>query len=107
MRALKVDDENLKNQRDVVKEEVRVNVMNQPYGGFPWLDMPPGAFRHWAHAHNFYGDFADLDSAGLKDVQTFFQTYYVPHTAALLVLRGVQPEERPSSAKKSFDPIPT
>src|SRR5260370_42209532 len=35
MRALKVDDENLKNQRDVVKEEVRVNVMNQPYGGFP------------------------------------------------------------------------
>ena len=39
MRALKVDDENLRNQRDVVKEEVRVNVMNQPYGGFPWLDL--------------------------------------------------------------------
>ena len=35
MRALKVDDENLRNQRDVVKEEVRVNVLNQPYGGFP------------------------------------------------------------------------
>jgi len=50
MRALKVDDENLKNQRDVVKEEVRVNVMNQPYGGFPWLDMPPVAFRNWANA---------------------------------------------------------
>src|ERR1700726_3364091 len=32
MRALKVDDENLRNQRDVVKEEVRVNVLNQPYG---------------------------------------------------------------------------
>src|SRR5438105_4622994 len=45
MRALKVDDENLRNQRDVVKEEVRVNVMNEPYGGFPWLDMPPVAFR--------------------------------------------------------------
>ena len=45
MRALKVDDENLRNQRDVVKEEVRVNVLNQPYGGFPWLDMPPVAFR--------------------------------------------------------------
>jgi hypothetical protein len=39
MRALKVDDENLRNQRDVVKEEVRVNVLNQPYGGFPWLDI--------------------------------------------------------------------
>ena len=63
MRALKVDDENLRNQRDVVKEEVRVNVMNQPYGGFPWLDLPPVAFRNWANAHNFYGDFADLDAA--------------------------------------------
>ena len=60
MRALKVDDENLKNQRDVVKEEVRVNVLNQPYGGFPWLDMPPVAFRNWANAHNFYGDFAAI-----------------------------------------------
>ena len=73
MRALKVDDENLRNQRDVVKEEVRVNVLNQPYGGFPWLDMPPVAFRNWANAHNFYGDFADLDAANLVDVQKFFQ----------------------------------
>ena len=71
MRALKVDDENLRNQRDVVKEEVRVNVMNQPYGGFPWLDLPPVAFRNWPNAHNFYGDFADLDAATLADVQTF------------------------------------
>jgi len=86
MRALKVDDENLKNQRDVVKEEVRVNVMNQPYGGFPWLDMPPVAFRNWANAHNFYGDFADLDAADLTDVQAFFKTYYVPNNAVLLML---------------------
>ncbi len=69
MRALKVDDENLRNQRDVVKEEVRVNVLNQPYGGFPWLDLPPVAFRNWPNAHNFYGDFADLDAATLADVQ--------------------------------------
>ena len=89
MRALKVDDENLRNQRDVVKEEVRVNVMNQPYGGFPWLDMPPVAFRNWANAHNFYGDFADLDAAILADVQTFFRTYYVPNNAVLLILGDV------------------
>jgi len=89
MRALKVDDENLRNQRDVVKEEVRVNVMNQPYGGFPWLDMPPIAFRNWANAHNFYGDFADLDAASLADVQTFFRTYYVPNNAVLLLLGDV------------------
>ena len=70
MRALKVDDENLRNQRDVVKEEVRVNVLNQPYGGFPWLDLPPIAYRNWSNAHNFYGDFDDLDAATRAE---FFQ----------------------------------
>jgi hypothetical protein len=85
MRALRVDDENLRNQRDVVKEEVRVNVLNAPYGGFPWLDLPPIAFRNWANAHNFYGDFQDLDAATLEDVQTFFNTYYTPSNAVLVM----------------------
>ncbi len=93
MRALKVDDENLRNQRDVVKEEVRANVLNQPYGGFPWLDLPPVAYRNWANAHNFYGDFADLDAATLEDVQAFFKTYYAPNNAVLLMLGDVTPEE--------------
>ena len=106
MRALKVDDENLKNQRDVVKEEVRVNVLNQPYGGFPWLDMPPVAFRNWANAHNFYGDFADLDAASLADVQTFFKTYYLPNNAVLLILGDVKQEEGFSLAEKYFGDIP-
>lgn len=106
MRALKVDEENLTNQRDVVKEEVRVNVLNQPYGGFPWLDMPPVAFRNWANAHNFYGDFADLDAASLADVQTFFRTYYVPNNAVLLLLGDVNPSEGLALAEKYFAPIP-
>jgi len=106
MRALKVDDDNLRNQRDVVKEEVRVNVMNQPYGGFPWLDMPPVAFRNWANAHNFYGDFADLDAASLTDVQNFFRTYYVPNNAVLLMLGDVEPKEGLALAEKYFGVIP-
>ena len=106
MRALKVDDENLRNQRDVVKEEVRVNVMNQPYGGFPWLDMPPVAFRNWANAHNFYGDFADLDAASLADVQTFFRTYYLPNNAVLLILGDVNVADGFSLAEKYFGSIP-
>jgi zinc protease len=107
MRALKVDDENLRNQRDVVKEEVRVNVLNQPYGGFPWLDLPPIAFRNWANAHNFYGDFADLDAASLADVQHFFRTYYAPNNAVLLILGDVQPQEGISLAGKYFADIPS
>jgi zinc protease len=106
MRALKVDEENLINQRDVVKEEVRVNVLNQPYGGFPWLDMPPVAFRNWANAHNFYGDFADLDAASLADVQKFFRTYYVPNNAVLLLLGDVNPQDGMALAEKYFDSIP-
>ena len=106
MRALKVDDENLRNQRDVVKEEVRVNVMNQPYGGFPWLDMPPVAFRNWANAHNFYGDFADLDAASLADVQTFFRTYYIPNNAVLLILGDVGASDGFALAEKYFANIP-
>ena len=106
MRALKVDDENLRNQRDVVKEEVRVNVLNQPYGGFPWLDMPPVAFRNWANAHNFYGDFADLDAASLADVQKFFRTYYVPNNAMLVLLGDVNPEDGMKLAERHFAPIP-
>jgi zinc protease len=106
MRALKVDDENLRNQRDVVKEEVRVNVMNQPYGGFPWLDMPPVAFRNWANAHNFYGDFADLDAASLADVQAFFRTYYIPNNAVLLILGDVNLADGFALAEKYFGNIP-
>jgi zinc protease len=106
MRALKVDDENLRNQRDVVKEEVRVNVMNQPYGGFPWLDLPPVAFRNWPNAHNFYGDFADLDAATLADVRNFFHTYYAPNNAVLLMLGDFDPAEAFALAKRYFDDIP-
>jgi len=106
MRALKVDEENLLNQRDVVKEEVRVNVLNQPYGGFPWLDLPPVAFRNWANAHNFYGDFADLDAATLEDVRTFFKTYYSPSNAVLVILGDVVPAEAMALAEKYFGHIP-
>src|SRR5687767_13740628 len=63
MRGLKIDSANLRNQQDVVKNEVRVNVLNQPYGGFPWIDMPMRAYSNWYNAHNFYGDMADLEAA--------------------------------------------
>ncbi len=105
MRALRVDEENLRNQRDVVKEEVRVNVMNRPYGGFPWLDLPPVAFRNWANAHNFYGDFADLDAATLEDVQAFFRTYYAPNNAVLLMVGDVEPQEGLRLAERYFGDI--
>src|SRR6476646_9618558 len=85
MKGLKITQDNLTNQQGVVKNEVKVNVLNQPYGGFPWLDMPQYANKNWYNAHNFYGDLADLDSAKLEDVQSFFKTFYAPNNAVLVV----------------------
>ena len=84
MRGLSITQENLTNQQGVVKNEVRVNVLNQPYGGFPWLDLPQLANTNWYNAHNFYGDLEDLDAATLADVQQFFKTYYAPNNAVHL-----------------------
>src|SRR5277367_5144450 len=83
MKGLAITQANLTNQQGVVKNEVKVNVLNQPYGGFPWLDMPQYANENWFNAHNFYGDLKDLDSAKLEDVNKFFKTYYAPNNAVL------------------------
>src|SRR6478672_2649306 len=85
MRSLDIDIENLKNQQEVVKNEVKVNVLNQPYGGFPWIDLPMAANENWFNAHNFYGDLAHLDAATVDEVRAFFKTYYAPNNAALVV----------------------
>src|SRR5688572_6332037 len=85
MRALAINAENLKNQQEVVKNEVKVNVLNQPYSTFPWIDLPMTANENWYNAHNFYGDLAHLDAATLDDVRTFFRTFYAPNNAVLVV----------------------
>src|SRR5689334_19005244 len=51
MKGLKITQENLTNQQGVVKSEVRVNVLNRPYGGWPWLTVPQLVNRNWYNAH--------------------------------------------------------
>jgi predicted Zn-dependent peptidase len=106
MRSLKVTRENLVNQQGVVKNEVKVNVLNQPYGGFPWLDMPQFANENWYNAHNFYGDLADLDSANLEDVDAFFKTYYSPNNAVLVLTGDFQADEAKKWITQYFEGIP-
>jgi len=91
MKGLAIDTANLANQQGVVKNEVKVNVLNQPYGAFPWIDMPMAANTNWYNAHNFYGDLADLDAATLADAEKFFRTYYAPNNAALVVVGDFDP----------------
>ncbi len=97
---------NLNNQRKVVEEEVRVNVLNQPYGAFYWLDLPQKAFDKYPNAHNFYGDFKDLDAATIGDVKKFFETYYAPNNAVLAVVGDVTPDEVFQKAQQYFGSIP-
>lgn len=106
MRGLAINQANLTNQQGVVKNEVRVNVLNQPYGGFPWLDMPQYANKNWNNAHNFYGDLKDLDAATLEDAQAFFKTYYAPNNAAIAVVGDFEPAEAKAWVQKYFGNIP-
>ena len=87
MRSLKITPENLKNQQNVVSEEVRVNVLNQPYAAFEWLGLPQKANTNWYNAHNFYGDLTEIEAATLDDVKKFFNTYYAPNNAVLVRCR--------------------
>ncbi|MDC6389720.1 pitrilysin family protein [Maribacter sp. PR1] len=106
MRGLDITQDNLTNQQGVVKNEVKVNVLNQPYGGFPWLDMPQYANTNWNNAHNFYGDLKDLDAANLEDVASFFKTYYAPNNAALSIVGDFEIEEAKTWIQKYFGDIP-
>jgi predicted Zn-dependent peptidase len=105
MRGLAITQENLKNQQDVVKNEVRVNVLNQPYGGFPWLDMPQYANTNWYNAHNFYGDLSDLDAATLDDSREFFETYYAPNNAVLTIVGDFDSQSALAWVREYFGPI--
>src|SRR5258708_10506301 len=75
-------------------------------GGVPGVVLRAVGFGNWANAHNFDGDFDDLDAASLADVQSFFKTYYAPNNAVLLILGDVKPDEGLALAKKYFGDIP-
>jgi len=107
MRGLAVTQENLKNQQGVVGNEVKVNVLNRPYGGFPWLDMPQYANANWYNAHNFYGDLKDIEAATLPDVQQFFKTYYAPNNAALAIVGDFDTADARKLVEKYFAGIPS
>jgi predicted Zn-dependent peptidase len=105
MRGLAVSPASLQNQKDVVKNEVRVNVLNRPYGGFPWLSLPQVANQNWFNAHNFYGDLSDIDAATFADAQAFYDTYYVPANAVLVVAGDFEPSETRAMIAQQFSAI--
>jgi predicted Zn-dependent peptidase len=106
MRAPKLTQENLANQIDVVKEEIRLNVLNRPYGGFPWIWLPPVLYETFPNAHNGYGDFVDLEQATLDDCAEFFDTYYAPANAVLTVAGDFESSHAKDLIVKHFGDVP-
>jgi predicted Zn-dependent peptidase len=106
MKTLDFSPANLENQRKVVEEEVRVNVLNRPYGLFFAIDLPGKAFDTFPNAHNFYGDFKDLDAARIEDVQKFYQQYYAPNNAVLAIAGDLSPATVFEKVEKYFGLVP-
>ncbi len=106
MRAPKLTAENLANQIDVVKEEIRLNVLNRPYGGFPWITLPPVLYSTFPNAHNGYGGFEDLESATVEDCAAFFDTYYSPANAVLTVAGDFEMDDAKKLIEDHFGDVP-
>jgi zinc protease len=98
--------EKLDNQRDVVKNERRWRVDNQPYGDWDerlqMMMYPP---EHPYH-HSVIGSMEDLDAASLEDVEEFFRTYYAPNNAVLSLVGDFDPARARDLIERYFGEIP-
>jgi zinc protease len=97
--------EKLDTQRDVVKNERRWSVDNQPYGTW-WERLPALAFppAHPFH-HSLIGSMEDLGAARLEDVELFFRTYYAPDNAVLSIAGDFDPARARHLVEEYFGPI--
>jgi zinc protease len=96
----------LDTQRDVVQNERRWSMDNQPYGTW-WERLPALAFppSHPFH-HSLIGSMADLDAASLDDIAHFFATYYTPDNAVLSIAGDFERDEARRMVERHFAPIP-
>ncbi len=106
MRMPAIDKTVLENQQGVVANEVKVNVLNQPYGGWPWIDMPMLANENWHNAHNFYGELGDLQAATVEDAREFFGNFYRPNNAVLVVAGDFDPAQTRAWINRYFGTVP-
>jgi len=98
--------ENLDNQREVVKNEKRWSYDSRPYGS--WNEKILGHLFPVEHPyhHPTIGSMADLDAASVDDVKAFFATYYAPNNAVLSVVGDCDRETVRALVEKYFGPIP-
>ncbi|MFE7271151.1 M16 family metallopeptidase [Streptomyces sp. NPDC057623] len=106
MGFLDVTQDALDTQRDVVKEEIRLQVAGRPYGGFPWTVLPSVLYRKWENAHNGYGELTDLNAATVTDCAEFFDAFYAPGNAVLAMCGDIDPRKALEAAQRCFARVP-
>jgi predicted Zn-dependent peptidase len=108
MRSLAVTDSNFANQREAVKEERRLRVDNQPYGSaiFEHTYAIFDSTTCFPYSHSVIGSMDDLNAAQTPDVQAFFDMYYAPNNATLVVAGDFEPAEAKRLIQQYFGAIP-
>ncbi len=95
MASLRIDDAAFKTEREVVKEERRMRIDNQPYGRLNEI-IYDAAFTVHPYKHPTIGSMKDLEAASIDDVRDFFRTYYVPENATLVLVGDFDTKEATS-----------
>ncbi|MEA1013720.1 pitrilysin family protein [Sphingosinicella sp. LY1275] len=96
----------LKNQQGVVGNEIKVNVLNQPYSTWPWIDLPMLANVNWYNSHNFYGELKEVEAATVPDAQAFSKRFYRPNNAVLVIAGDIDYAATRVMVEKYFSSIP-
>ena len=105
MATLKIDERTLKAECEVVKEERRLRIDNQPYGRLSEI-LYANAFTKHPYRHTTIGSMADLDAASVADVRDFHNTYYVPGNATLALVGDFDSVQAMDLVTKYFGRIP-
>lgn len=100
-----ITEEGIKREREIVKEEKRMRYGNSPLG-YAYFDMMEVLYPFENYGHSIIGSMEDLDAASLDDFQTFFQKYYKPNNACLVVAGNIDLEETKKWIKYYFKDIP-
>ena len=106
MADLRVDEKNLKSERDVVKEEHRTGVDNAPYGKLFENVLALLFPKAHPYAHSTIGLMADLDSAKLAEVRAFHAEYYKPDNATLVLVGDFKTDHALANIRRTFGAIP-
>jgi zinc protease len=105
MATLRIDQNTFVNEREIVKEERRMRVDNQPYGRLTEI-LYDNAFTTHPYKHPTIGSMEDLEAASIDDVRDFYETYYVPENATVVIVGDFDAPKAKELVNQYFGRVP-